>query len=412
MSLQVRQALHEVVPTLEGAPPQLLAHIDALYQLSLARKPTLPPGAEVARYHVCTYLAVERLQLRLGLPPPRRDKIPVAPRLLQRVLDDVGAAVPPLPRKRSAPATPTKTTRPRVGSPLKRLRGETPRPSAFNAESPFNPLPATAPAPAAAEELSESPTLRRLAPGFPLKQLAPGSPLRRLAPGSPLKQLAPGTPLTPALGLTSFGSPAGTASPVKSKRLVSIPDLIAFCNHFFIPATVTPHILLSFGHLRQKFAKKNEWLLACGMVHTAYTRINHQMLAKRIGATAEFEDQLFQYQKGGLMKHNMMIWCSIVADMLRHEAWLVELERDYSAHRLHFVNLMQQEREDRGRWGPEACLGLFGAMVDASVMFLLPLQREYYEVWLQRARQQACQHAHVEPQARGVEPQARRGGSS
>ena len=388
MSLQVRQALHEVVPTLEGAPPRLLAHIDALYQLSLARKPTLPPGAEVARYHVCTFLAVERLQHRLGLPPPRRDKIPVAPRLLQRVLDDVGAAVPPLPRKQSAPATPTKTTRPRVGSPLKRLQGKTPS-SAFDAESPFNPLPAAAPAPTA--ESPES-SAAAAAGGSPLKRLAAGSPLKRLALaplGSPAKRVALGTTLKPALGLP-VGSPAsGAASPAKSKRLVSIPDLIAFCNHFFIPATVTPHILLSFGHLRQKFAKKNEWLLACGMVHTAYTRINHQMLAKRIGATGEFEDQLFQYQKGGLMKHNMMIWCSIVADMLRHEGWLVQLERDYSAHRLHFVNLMQQEREDRGRWGPEACLGLFGAMVDASVMFLLPLQRQYYEVWLQRARQQA-----------------------
>lgn len=354
MSLQVTQSIKDIIPTCpDPIPPQLISHIDSLYKISLQKIPNLPNKSEIARYHICTYFAIEKLQNKLDLPGPLKDKIPVSPRHLNRVLDDfrenvLGMARESLtpvgtPKKNrqqqhlAGPGTPSRNT-PKVSSPLKKLQQlkedlQTPQKKMKiefkDIESPFNPTPKT---------------------------------------------------------VNRAESPSVNSSPLKSKRLVTIPELIAFANHFFIPASVTPNIIVSYSNLRSKFAKKNEWLLACGMIHTVYMRINHQIMNKKIGSKAQFEDQIFQYQKGGLMKWNVLVWCTIVADMLKNEIWLIELERNYSSNRLHYVNLMQQEKEERCKFGIEVNLRRFGAMIDPSVKFTSTLQQEYYDVWTEKVK--------------------------
>ncbi|CAK7897378.1 hypothetical protein CAAN1_04S02784 [[Candida] anglica] len=359
MSIQVKQSIKDIIPTQpDPLPAKLIAHTDSLYKLSLSKLPKIPNKAEIARYHICAYLSIEKLRVNLELPEPVQDKIPIQPKLLERVLDDFRVKVmggSPSSTPKSSPTknpmlSPTKASHnPKISSPLKRL-----------------------------QELRDEPQT-------PSKKLKMGSS----PSGSKTTPFDMESPFNPKsiVDLAPPDSPSSSvpASPSRSKRVVQIPDLIAFANHFYIPATVTPQLLASFGRIQQKFAKKNEWLLACGMIHATYIRINHRLLEKRIGARSEFQDQLFQYQKGGLMKWNMLIWCNIVDDLVYKENWVRELERQYSSNtRKNLQTSETWEKEQNAKLGPERVLERFGAMIDSSMMFEKKSQQDYYDTWKSR----------------------------
>lgn len=367
---QLTQSLKDIVPTYSGDyPPQLLSYIDSIYQLSLQKIPVLPNRADVARYHLCAYLAVERSRERFSLPEPLTQRIPLQPKLVNKVLEDLQERVvfnspTSTPRKRtSTPANLPQKHTPSVGSPLKKLRTlQEDIPPSFSQASPFNP----------GKEASNY-SLRDAASPFNTKIDA--SPTRSKALSkSPVK--------TPRKSPSK--SSASTPSSPRYIRHLSIADFISFANNFYIPANVTPHMIETFVAEKHKFTKKNEWLLACGLVHAAYIRINHKLLNSTIGKKTELQDQFFQYQKGGLMKWNMVMWINIIEESVKSEPWVIDLELKY-VHNDWSTEDNSTGKEIAAKLGRGwELLQAFGSMKSPSVMFDAPSQVKYYETWTNR----------------------------
>lgn len=366
---QLVQSLKDTLPTFSGDfPPQLLSYVDSLYLLSHQQLPVLPNRGEVARYHLCAYLGVERCQERLKLPIPLAQKIPLQPKIAEKLLQDLRLLVvkspASSPRKRVQTPTSSPSKRqnaPIVGSPLKRLRvaedlGSDTLPAgngkltvkAENEESPF-----------LSKSGVESPFMTKLTNSMD----APKTPTR-----SPKK---------------SKLSAASTPNSPRYIRQLSIADFISFANNFYIPATVTPHILEFFMSQRYKFAKKNEWFLACGLIYAAYIRINDRIMVSAVKKT-ELQDQLFQYQKGGLGKQNMVMWLNIIEESVKTEAWIMDLELKY-VHNNWTPEDTTREKEIEAKLGRGYELLLdFGSMISPSHMFNKASQKKYYEVWTKR----------------------------
>lgn len=407
---QLTQSLKDILPTYAGEyPPQLVSYIDSLYLLSLQKLPVLPNKADVARFHLCAYLAVERCQDRFNLPDPLLQRIPVQPRLVEKLLDDLldkvmgGTASPhPTPTKRPhlPRSLPSKRANvPKVSSPLKRLQSLAPEglksldPTDLrNAASPFNPLgesslnaksvpdsPNKVQANKESENwspLKESPSKGPLK-GTPLK----GSPLKGSPSKSPFKGSAGGrTPNSPSKGIASPGGP-------RYVRHLTIADFISFANNFYIPASVTPQMIECFVAQQHKFTKKNEWLLACGLIYAAYVRINDKIIQNTIGKKTELQDQLFQYQKGGLMKWNMVMWLNVIEESVRGEPWLVDLELKYM-HNDWSTEDTSREREFQAKLGRGWELyDTVGSMINLSVMYNNLSQETYYRTWTARLKE-------------------------
>lgn len=353
---QVKQSIKDVLPSLaEPYPPQLVKFTESLYSLSMQKQPVLANRAEIARFHICAYLSAEKYKDSLNLPDPEISKIPVQPKVVGKIIDDfrvnllngvrsptTSPASSPRKRGQSPFTTPTKRSRPnpelvniattpKLSSPLKRLQAvrdespKTPLSALHDVESPFNPK-------------TKSPT-----------------------------KSAPSTPSTP-----------------RYQKQISISDLTMFANNFYIPSTVTPRLVESFLDQRHKFIKKSEWLLACGLIHAAYIRVNHQILDSKMGAKTQFQDQLFHYQKGGLMKWNMILWINIIEDSTKNEPWIVELERKFVDGTWNAKG-DPRPREIEVKLGKEwEVLEKFGSMITANVMFDTKSQDEYYKTWSKR----------------------------
>lgn len=369
-SQQVTQYLLDVLPTYSGTfPPQLVSYVSSLYSLSIQKIPSLPNRADIARYHLCAYLGALRCQQRFSLPDPLPQKIPVQPKLLNKLVQDLEEKVTSAIRSPSSTPTkqrilnlplPQKGSAPKISSPLKKLQSlkddKTPE-KAFDMESPFNPTKK----PLNTDSPFTTPSKRKLDSDVT----------------TPKQNSSPKTPKT----LKSV-----TASPSTPRyiRQLTIADIVSFANNFYIPAQVTPQLVESFMAQRHKFLKKNEWLLACGLVHAAYVRINSKLIERTIGKKTELQDQLFQYQKGGLMKLNMVMWINIIEESVKSEPWIVDLELKY-VHNNWSAEDNSKTREIEGKLGKGyEILEQFGSMMNPSNMFDKPSQEKYYQRWTAR----------------------------
>lgn len=397
MNAQLKKSFQDVIPSHQGSlPTEVINCADSLYNLSMQSKPNLPRGADIARYHICAYLAAEKYLDLLNILQPVSTTIPVAPKILFKLLDDFRENL--LYQIRSATSSPQTTPR----KPKVNLRGSnqkvsnqkgSPITSPFNpaSESPFNPVSNPSASPfnpsgsgdtSNGTKLTASPTKPRVS-----------SPLKRLQQlqdeeTTPKKRKSVGgvrdvdSPFNPKKILDSPKSPTVYKY---DRKHVSIGDFISFANNFYIPSTITPRMVETFLVHRHKFVKKSEWLLACGMIHAAYIRINNKLLKTKMGAKAEFNDQLFHYQKGGLMKWNMVLWCDIVDDWIKDEPWVLEIEKKYVYQSQSLEELqVQQEKEARIGAGWEL-IEQFGTMIHGEYMFESDTQCKYNKTWIDNA---------------------------
>lgn len=419
MNHQKKAVYEDILPGYVDAIPTKLSQFAELIHLASMRLP-LSLDANAARFHMCVYLAAERLHQRLGLPEPERQKIPCRPKVMEKALNELRSRVvdelstpigspvttPTKPRRSSLTPLGTPTSSPtkqpplplkhlpRKLSPLKRLREaaaedddddglNTPArkrrfPGAVDlppvSESPFNPDPTT-----------------------PTKLLHDRDPLDSDEDfvESPSKSPA----LSPSKSSTSPSKPSSKTSIPKKvlydRRVVKIVDFVKFANTFYIPDIITTKLLNSFARHRDKFKKRGEWPLACGLVYGAYKRINHRRLEK-LGETKNIIDKIHTWQKGGMTREYMELFFGIVEDYVRNEAWVRQLERDYMGFR--GKERYEQERSEyEARTGgtPEAIkhnelLVQLGAMVTGANEYQLQAQQEYYEVWKQNALAKAA----------------------
>lgn len=362
--VQLELLLRDVIPTFQGPiPPQLVKFVESLHLLSLQKQPILPNKADIGRMHICAYLGAEKYQERFHLPEPSLRKVPVQPKIVDKILDDFrvnllnGIRSPsntpfstPTKNRVSPTKAQTPQNAPKISSPLKRLQelDATPRDGQkrpkllADVESPFNPKHGK----------------------YVDKDVAsPFNPKTLKEEGSPKKGLAS-----------------------RYQKKLTIADLISFSNNFYIPSTTTPLMVESFLAQKHKFTKKSEWLLACGLVHAAYIRVNHQLLGSRIGARNKFQDQLFQYQKGGLMKKMMVSWINVVEDAVKHEKWIRDLELKYVYHDATRENTNQKSEITAKLGHGWEIMEAIGGMVDASVMYDKESQQDYYKRWTDRVK--------------------------
>ncbi|KAK6456188.1 origin recognition complex, subunit 6 [Scheffersomyces xylosifermentans] len=374
MSSNQQNTLKDIIPTHVGAyPPQLLSFVDSLYQLSLQKKPTLPNRANVARYHICAYLAVEKYQNILSLPEPETRKIPLQPKVVVKIIDDFREN---LVNQIQSPSSTPKSTR----TPTKELE------SAYS--TPFS-------SPTKLRNNASPSKVQRPVNGSPLKRLQGlkddvRTPKKRktLNGSSPMKSndlRDEESPFNPKPSSKSATESPKTPTIYKyDRKHVSIVDFITFANNFYIPSDITPKMIETFLVHKHKFIKKSEWLLACGMINAAYIRINHKLLTAKIGARQEVNNQLFQYQKGGLMKWNMQLFCDIVEDWIKDEPWILEIERKYMYGK-QTMQEMQTIKEKDARIGPGwTLIEKFGSMIHGDVLYESQNQIEYYDTWKQR----------------------------
>ena len=357
MNGKFNQSVKDIIPAYHGnVPPKLLKYIESVYQLSLREKPSIGSRNEIARYHICTYLAIERFQDNFDLPSPEITKIPLPPKTAGRLIDEFrdnvviksASNTPNSSPRKSQYSTPTSSpvkmttlktqNTPKLSSPLKRLQqlsDSTPKrqkKSDFNdEESPFNPKKPT--------KKADSPTK-----------------------SSPTKY-------------------------VYDRKHVSITDLITFANNFYIPAKFTPAIIETFLAHKHKFVKKSEWMLACGLVHSAYIRVNHKLINSTMGLKSQLMNQLFQYQKGGLMQWNLQLWCNIVESWVKDEGWVHDIEQEYMYGSKSWD--LKSTEEYHARVGKDwSLLQKFGAMITGDVLVELKSQDAYYKTWKARVMNQ------------------------
>ncbi|CAK9438815.1 uncharacterized protein LODBEIA_P30390 [Lodderomyces beijingensis] len=356
----INQAVKELIPAYGGPKTaKLIGYINSLYNLSVRSYRVLPNHAEIGRYHLCAYVIIEKYRTLFELPQPDISRIPIQPHVASKLLDDFRDFVGQI----SAGGTPTSTPKKKA---TENSLSTTPREKMRQSSSPLKRLHMAAAAAAAAaeeeeeEEEEDNETSNTRESARENKRSRP--------PLSPKKDVTP-------------------ANPTQRKKYrydlknVSIVDFITFCNTFYIPAVFTKQMLNTFYLHKHKFAKKTDWSLACGIVYTAYTRINHRLLASKVGSKSELMALLLQYQKGGLSKQALDSWCSLVEEWVKNECWVQEIEKQYVY--ANKANKSEQERkENRARIGENwDLLERYGAMIHGEHLFQSPTQRAYFDTW-------------------------------
>lgn len=358
MNKQLKESFQDVIPTYqEKIPSEVISCADSLYKLSLQLKPNLPNNSEIARHRICAYLAVEKYLNQLDLPEPISTKIPVQPKVLNKLMDDFRENV--LNQIRSANSTPR-------SSPTKSMK--TPP------KTRLSPLKNNATNPRVSSPLKR------------LQELQDEVPKRRKydktsgQSNSPFKDME--SPFNPKKVLESQKTPTIYKY---DRKHVSISDFISFANNFFIPSTITPKMVETLVIHKHKFVKKSEWLLACGVINAAYVRINHRLLKTKMGAKSQFNEQLFHYQKGGLMKWNIQLWCDIVDDWIKDEPWVLEMEKKYMYQSKSLEDLKVQQEIDARIGTSWELLEKFGAMIHGDTLYDSESQVVYQETWVKNA---------------------------
>lgn len=371
-----KRALDEIISNYSGEhASKLLGYTQSLYQLSLRKQSVLPNRSEIARLHLCAFVVAEKYQESFSLPVPDISRIPINPKIAAKLLTDfrefinqVSAVSTPVssPKKMkllptTSPITPTKSqsTRPTssTGSPLKRLQSE------MNAN----------------EESPKDQEIERV--------VDPNNPFQTIPKPTPTaKNTDPEKPTRKRSKIYKY-----------DKKHVLILDFIAFCNTFYIPAKITAKMVGTFLVHQHKFQKKSEWSLACGMIHAAYIRINHKLLAQQVGAKFQFMDLLLQYQKGGLLKWEVQSWCGIIEDWIQDEPWLQDIERYYmyGSETAEEMKLILERKAKIGEgWD---LMEQFGAMIHGEHLSQLETQKKYYNIWSEIALDMC-----IEKQTQGV----------
>ena len=360
-STQARKALHDIIPNYSGEyTPKLLDYINSLYQLSLRKQAVLPNKSEIARFHLCAVVIVEKYRQSFELPTPDVSRMPAQPKVAAKLLEtfrvlieQVSAASTPVSSPKKAkplsqsPLTPTKSRASKEnlksGSPLKRLRAEISQDEAVNGNT----------------------------PNGQLKDVeSPFNPKKR-------KESKAGTPTHKVYRY--------------DKKHVLIADFISFCNTFYIPGHITTKMVGTFLMHQHKFLKKSDWSLACGMVYAAYVRINNKILSELVGTKSQFMDLLLQYQKGGLLKWAMQSWCGIIEEWIQDEPWIQEIEKNYM-YGSKTANETKDSLERKAKIGEGwDLMERFGAMIHGDAISLSTHQERYYENWRKEALEKEAQ---------------------
>lgn len=291
-------ALRDVAPTLsEPYPQELKRLIDNLYNSS-KHKIQLKQNEEIARYHICAIIAVNKLKQELGLLDPLLDKSPVPTRtalqllhLFETSLQIKGSKSTPVstPQKKRAlevEVTPSSTKR----------RGRPPS---------AKKLPLTERLEALSSQTSKTPETS------PIKSKT--AAFFKTSNGSPSVKSP-----------TKYPGSSTYSSPSKHMQLLSASEITGLCNKFQLETSIIENILETFKQYCSKVS--NEWVLLCGLIINCYFVINHKVISENVGSKTNVIKTMFSLQNGGLMLDEVNKSITIVQNLITHNKWFKQLK--------------------------------------------------------------------------------------
>ncbi|VEU23406.1 DEKNAAC104634 [Brettanomyces naardenensis] len=301
-------SLRDIVPTLEEPyPRELIDYANSLYSLSKVKQ-ALNPHFEVARYHLCSYLTVEKFRGRLLLPEPTSIKIPIPGRKLRSVILDFRKS---MMRPSSSPETPPSTPRKR-----RRRQKQFPTPSSKSFKR---------------QALGESGNPYLTPDSTPSSRGIINLDSKEFSPIKGKKNLQ--MELLAAAAEDAHdevrtpkrrGRKPGQTVTISKGPVISTALLVSFCNRFYIQEDTTRKILKTFKefHLRVK----NPWGLLCGLVAISFICLNRDLINNKIGYKSKLYQNLQILQTGGLKMEEIGEWVKIVESLCAEEPWIKELE--------------------------------------------------------------------------------------
>lgn len=299
----ITTAIRDVAPTLSEPYPQDLKRlIDNLYNSS-KHKISLKQNEEIARYHICAIMAVNRLKNEKGFLDPVLDNSPVPTKVVLNLLKLFDANLQgssintpvSTPQKRRIVDRDPKTGTPSPSPAKKRGRP----PSAIK-------LPLTEQLEAARSAGSKTTT-----------------PLN--SPSKPLQSTTSKTPSKSTMNSPFKNPPASSySSPSKHLRLLSASEITALCNKFQLETDVVQNVLETFKQYCNKVS--NEWILLCGLIINCYFVINHTVISEKVGSKTNVIKTMFSLQNGGLMLDEVNTSISIVQNLIAHNKWFKQLK--------------------------------------------------------------------------------------
>lgn len=346
MSVAIKTAIKEIASgILDVDVSRLSSFCQRLYDASK----NIPLNKnEVARYHICAFLTIDKYRTDT-IPDPDISRIPLPPSVSKKLVEDFRLFLNEI---RSPSRLPLKER------------------------------------PISDELLPSTPTRKGRMQSSPLSQggrisKSSNKPLK----SSPLKKLQ-ALADSPTPSSSKESSPLkDTNSPFISRKTfypseivhITFPELIRLCNTFYIPNTITKELIQCFINKRHKFTKKSDWYLACGLVFAAYTRINHELAKKNAGFQDTVMKQLKTHQRGHLNYDRMGYWASMVNNDIKEERWIINIEKMY----MHKINLIDQhEKELKAKLGEDYMIyDKLGSMISLRNNLLTETQSRYFENW-------------------------------
>lgn len=362
----ISNAIRDIIPTHpEPYPKELIDYSSSLYSSSKTRNCILKNQYELARYHICVYLTIEKFEKRLDLPEPIVDKIPIPRNLIRKTVLEFkknlnlssnghghGVTPSPSPRKIAILEKVKENSKKSDGSghgigslmtpPTKRIRKLNDIESDSGEDN--NDI---------SDEYYSSDD--SYTPKSRQTQL--------MTPNS-----------SPSKNLKSKLLSAGSTKPKKRqmKKLtscnstttsISTPLLISFCNRFDIPSDITKSILKTYANYYNRI--KNPWGLLCGLVAVVYFKLNKDDIDNKLGFKIEFLSKLQLQQNGGLSQSDLQKWLKLINNLINSEKWFRDLDISSVNNKIEIPISLNSST----------------SMIDFNTMYFSPIYNEEFENW-------------------------------
>lgn len=300
-------AIRDIVPTLEEPyPKEIIDYTNSLYSLSKV-KGSLDSQFELARYHLCCYLTIEKFAERLQLPEPSSSKIPIPSRKIRSTVVNFRRSLLARPQQLDTPpSTPRKRRRRRQ---LDTPESTGKHPSRRGTPSKLNPY-----------ATPESTPSRNGVINLDSKEFATPSKAKNireqlLAAAQEPKEASPSPSLSPS---------GKKRRRTTQKPTISTAMVVSFCNRFYLSEEITAHILATFSDFHRRV--NSPWGLLCGLTAIAFSEINRTLMQNRIGYKSKLYQNLQVLQRGGLRTDEITEWVKIAQHLCSQEPWIKELK--------------------------------------------------------------------------------------
>lgn len=360
----ISNAIRDIIPTHpEPYPKELISYSSSLYSSSKTRNCILKNQYEIARYHICVYLTIEKFEKRLDLPEPIVDKIPIPRNLIRKTVLEFKKKLNlnnnitnvnslPSPRKIAILEKIKENSKKSndisgIGSlmtpPTKRIR----KLSDIESDDDISD-----------EDYSSDDSYTPRKKTNKLQLITPNS-----SPSKNLKLKLQSSSVKPKKRQIKKLTTSTTTTTTTTTNNISTPLLISFCNRFNIPSDITKSILKTYTNYYNRI--KNPWGLLCGLVSVVYFKLNKDEIDNKLGFKIEFLLNLQKQQNGGLSKLDLQKWIKLINNLINSEKWFRDLDISSINNKIEIPISLNSST----------------SMIDFNTMYFSPIYNQEFENW-------------------------------